>query len=117
MPSNRWNKGNLNNLTMQRFISELSKLGIRVPANIRKVEMKKLYMENRTSPSTNADIQINNNVLDDKATTADTIPPNLDSIIEDNNTPLNAKSKDKLVKFHQDRDLARHQSWLPQTTT
>lgn len=40
MPSNRWDEGNLNNWTMQKFIDEQPKLEIHVPANIGKVVIK-----------------------------------------------------------------------------
>lgn len=52
--------------------------------------------------SMNVDIQINNNVLDDKNMIVDIIFLNLDFIIEDNNIFLNVKLKDKFVKFYQD---------------
>lgn len=92
MPSNRLAMDNFKSWTMQKLIKELSKLSIRVPANIRKAVMKKLYFENRTSPSPNTDIRMNSNGLNDNTTTADIVPLNADSI-EENNTPLNDDSE------------------------
>lgn len=45
--------------------------------------MKKLYLENRTSLSRNAEIRMKKNVSDDGTMTADTVPPNVYSNIED----------------------------------
>lgn len=84
---------NFNNWTTQKLIKELSKLGIRVPANIEKPVMKKLYLENRTSLSTNTDIRMINNGSNNNALTADIVPPNADSIIVENNNLLNDDSE------------------------
>lgn len=84
---------NFNNWTTQKLIKELSKLGIRVPANIGKRVMKKLYLENRTSLSTNTDIRMINNRSNNNALTADIVPPNADSIIAENNNLLNDDSE------------------------
>lgn len=90
MPSNRWDEGNENNWTMQKFIDEQPKLGTHVPANIGKVVIKN-YLENRTSPK-NAGTRINN-VLEDNATIANTISTNVESNLEDNNIPLKTESE------------------------
>lgn len=84
---------NFNNWTTQKLIKELSKLGIRVPVNIGKPVMKKLYLENRTSLSTNTDIRMINNRSNNNALTADIVPPNADSIIAENNNLLNDDSE------------------------
>uniref|UniRef100_K1R0X9 Uncharacterized protein n=1 Tax=Magallana gigas TaxID=29159 RepID=K1R0X9_MAGGI len=55
--------------------------------------MKKLYLENRTSLSTNTDIRMINNGLNNNALTADIVPPNADSIIAENNNLLNDDSE------------------------
>lgn len=89
----RWDVDNFNNWTTQKLIKELSKLGIRVPANIGKPVMKKLYLENRTSLSTNTDIRMINNRSNNNALTADIVPPNADSIIAENNNLLNDDSE------------------------
>lgn len=52
--SNRWDDGHINNWTTQRYIEELAKLGIRVPSNIGKVVLKKLYLENQGMPPANS---------------------------------------------------------------
>lgn len=80
--------------------------------------MKKLYLENRTSLSTNTDIRMINNRSNNNALTADIVPPNADSIIAENNNLLNDDSERLgFLYLRQDRDPACHQTWLPQTTT
>lgn len=86
--SNRWDDGHINNWTTQRYIEELAKLGIRVPSNIGKVVMKKLYLENQGMPPANSsDARININSGDGENTNAASDPPSAEPIPEANSRP------------------------------
>ena len=83
--SNRWDESNPNNWTTERYIEELAKLGIRVPANIGKVVMKKLYLEYRGIPPTNTDAWISVESREEDVANAVIVPPSTESITENNN--------------------------------